>query len=534
MSDADFKKLLEVLIPLVSSHAVDAFQLHNFKDFQKFIRTRGTKEFTNKCYEGFKIAQESIVKNLLVIESEIETYKEKLSFYKKGKKIKQLSKDKQYIELVNSLNKLILQRATIHEVANVIVWTIYLEDRTVIKSFIQKDGNSGYLKDRNIESLVEYANKQNQKEGKFALIHDITSTLNIGDLTIVEGGGRTIAEMKSGGRVEEIISTVLDKLSNQENKLSKSDVELLEPLYFEFGKAGLQQLKRSVKQLYKMSNVVNYEKTGKMMDEDLKREKRIVEILEPDKDFGMLINLALEDLYNSQKEYIVIPLDTYIVGIFRRKINESESSNKMNFRHYVYHLTEKPWEKCDYINLADFPPDRPIEYILYHDFRIYSLRDKVFFPTHRPIFSILKSRYAIELIMGNVDIYIYFDHDRFVEMCKEKKLPVRWQSKKEILKESKDHSFISNFPLFKGNLLSVGPPDNEMTMGYGILFRMIYEFQSGYNVIDQMKEGRWINKYTKLSEARLRLRRFIENTKRMLLRLFYKAVLTIRGQPNKF
>jgi len=71
-------------------------------------------------------------------------------------------------------------------------------------------------------------------------------------------------------------------------------------------------------------------------------------------------------------------------------------------------------------------------------------------------------------------------------------------------------------------------------MGYGILFRMIYEFQSGYNVIDQMKEGRWINKYTKLSEARLRLRRFIENTKRMLLRLFYKAVLTIRGQPNKF
>ena len=146
-------------------YASDFYDVKEAKDFDSLFQIN-SRDFLNKCYEGYKISQDIIVRNILSIENELKVKQKELTNFKKGKHHKELYRDPVYKRLVENETQLRIQRAAFHEVANSIVWTVLLQERTHVKSFIQPGGGSGYLRDRNIDSVIAVAKNHNENPAR--------------------------------------------------------------------------------------------------------------------------------------------------------------------------------------------------------------------------------------------------------------------------------------------------------------------------------------------------------------------------------
>jgi hypothetical protein len=267
-----FKKELTESTVYATHYGVDFYDIKKEKDFYKVNKA---KDFINKCYEGFKLAQDKIITNILIIEDELKIKNDLLNKIRKGKHRKETFKDSNYFELKKEIDELQIQKMAFQDVAGYIVWTIFLQEKTHIKSFFRTDGGSGYLKDRNIDSLIKVAKKLNEDPNKFTLINDITPSLHVGDLITVGDGTINITEVKQESVVNNLISkTVINTLEKKE-----VDKKTLEELYKKSPKHGFNQLKRFMNQLISFNYSKEYIKNDTGYDQNFKMNKRAINIL---------------------------------------------------------------------------------------------------------------------------------------------------------------------------------------------------------------------------------------------------------------
>jgi len=504
MNKDQFAKEIAEATRYALRYASDFYNVKETKDFDKLFQIN-SRDFLNKCYEGYKIAQDIIIRSILSIEDELEAKQKEVTNFKKGKHRKELRRDPIYKGLVENETQLRIQRAAFHEVANSIVWTVLLQERTHVKSFIQPDGGSGYLHDRNIDSVIAVAQGHNENPNTFTLVCDITSCLHVGDLLTVGDGKLTITEVKDKGQVNDLVSEIV----HGSLKKTGVNIDAIKELKLISPKHGFKQVKRNFNQLRNFFSTKEYIQTDKTFDSYFQEYRRAITIFIEDKNYPDLVEAGLDELYKSDKSYLILPSDCCIVGLFRRKEDESEFVRRMNFRHHLYHWTKEPYEKCQYLDLhkAKFSKEDLPEFVKYHELPIHSFKEKIFVPTHPPIFFVLKEKYAVDLLTDKIDIYIYFDYQRFFEMCKKRNLNPRWLGASDLMK-GKNKNSTSYLPDFDGKYLEIADASNKSksTFGYGLLYRILFEFQWGYNVIDQFKEQLWIDSHPILNEIRTRVR----------------------------
>lgn len=485
-------------------YASDFYDVKEAKDFDSLFQIN-SRDFLNKCYEGYKISQDIIVRNILSIENELKVKQKELTNFKKGKHHKELYRDPVYKRLVENETQLRIQRAAFHEVANSIVWTVLLQERTHVKSFIQPGGGSGYLRDRNIDSVIAVAKNHNENPNKFTLICDITSCLHVGDLLTVGNGKLTITEVKDKGQVNDLVSEII----HGSLKKMSVNIDAIKKLKLVSPKHGFKQVERNFNQLRNFFSTKEYIQTDETFDSYFQEYRKAITIFTEDKNYSDLVETGLDELYKSDKSYLILPSDCCIIGLFKRKEDESGFVRRMDFRHHLYHWTKEPYEKCQYLDphKAKFSKEDPPEFVKYHELPIHSFKEKIFVPTHPPIFFVLKEKYAVDLLIDKIDIYIYFDYQRFFEMCKERGLNPRWLSVSDLAKGENKNS-TSYLPDFDGKYLEIADTSNKSksTFGYGLLYRILFEFQWGYNVIDQFKEQLWIDSHPIWNEIRTRVR----------------------------
>ncbi len=480
-SNRFFQKLSEVS-PLVNNYAFNFFEISKYGSFKESLEKVNHKDFISKCYEGFKIAQDKLIENILEIESEIEKIKSEINEYERGKKKSSLKDDSHYLGMNRQKNDLIFQRASFRELANVIVWTIFLEQRTDIKSFIKLSNSDGYLKDRDIENCIKVARQINNDSNTFALITDITSTLHVGDLIVVEEGKISVTEVKRDTKINNLISNIVEY-----PKDPKDTKIFLEELIQTYGVKGVKQLQRNMRQMIRMHNIKEYIEKDEVFDFDLNQKKYAFEVSTPDIDFMKFLEMALDEFYKHERKMFVFPTDCCFVGIVRKNGEKSEIAFKLDFKHDIYHRLFKNWDECAFSNKdkPGFTKENIPEMFLYHKLDIYSFKDKVFFPAQRPLFLSLKQEYVIDLLTDKIAIYIYFDPDRLIEMAKERKLKMEFVKKTSKIK---DHPYKNEFPFFEKGYMQVSNKETKLIIGYGIILRIVYELQSGYNLIEHLKE----------------------------------------------
>lgn len=473
-------RLLKRTVPLVHRHAADFYRIKEglFKDKEAaiaFAKKIGFTNFRKKCYEGFKLAQDEILRAILEIEEKARAVKQDLTDPRIDTGRRNL--------LTNEFNDLMYyQRVVLQEIPNVITWTLLLGEQVHVRSLLVPNMNSGFLTDRNIASVSAVAKEINRDKGRFTLIADITSTVGTCDLITVnaEKPGIEFVEVKEGkvsGKIIDLIE-VSSKTSEegfQENFLN---------FYREHGPKGAEQAMRIMRQMIRAQKAVDYMKTDKTVDETTGLTKRAIALTTKIVSLSPLVNAALKHFYGAQKEELFIPLDCCLVGIYRRTKDRSYFFNRMGFRHSVYHATKVPWDKCGYLS-GEF------EFSQYADLKIHSLRDNIFVPTHRPIFIIgVDEKFIIDVLCESIDLFLFFDGERFFEMCQEFHLSPRWSSRNNYNRERSNQSL---FDFGNKHLYLKMTDDREQVIEIPVLkapiYSIIYELQSGYSVIKRFRES---------------------------------------------
>jgi len=124
---------------------------------------------------------------------------------------------------------------------------------------------------------------------------------------------------------------------------------------------------------------------------------------------------------------------------------------------------------------------------IYEKTPIYLVKNKVRVLSHQPLFLTLKSEYAIDLLADKLGLYVYFDVDQFIKICETNGLQTGWLTQSQL--DKFDYTKIKNFiPKFDDKYLQLEYKGNASIFSYGYLYRLVYEFQSGQSLVEQIKE----------------------------------------------
>ncbi|MFH0828868.1 MAG: hypothetical protein V1907_01675 [Candidatus Kerfeldbacteria bacterium] len=482
-----FQKNLEALLPSVLSYAVD-----EIPKLKKVLETRHQqdstssefKTFINKCHEGFKKAQTQIIPILLVLEDEIIIVKQQIFACERGKHKKELERDEIHNRLSDELFELEIQRRAIKNVADVIVWNIFHLEKTHIKAFMTPSMHSGYLKDRDIKSVKKIAEEYNRDENSFALITDITSTIGIGDILLIKGGEFHVIEVGGGEKNDKVENTLHEVFGSG---LDKADINKWRDLMRDSDFHEKKHLYRKTKQLLRSMAAVHYLQFDEGYDPTLKAYKKATTIEAPSQSFSEIINLALDQEDKWSKYPFLLPLDCVIVGIVKRNTPASYLTSEWEFKHHLYHFIYEPWENCGYGKLQESNKESDesfFEFPKYYNIPIFRLLQAVFYPVVLPLYITLKPQHAISLYCRIMSIFMFFDGDRFIDMCHERGLDAEWNEYPNQLKGGNTRDLAK----FDKGYIQISYEGTTIFLGNGILFRMLYEFQSGYSTIEQIKE----------------------------------------------
>ena len=477
MGPDEFKKNLARLVPLVASYAVDSLEIPQTVAPESLSRYVKPEDFIRKVHDGFKLAQPQLVEIIIGIEEEMKQVEQEIGLLKKRSK-SQSNHKSQELKLKGAILR--YQRASFQEVANLIAWTIFGMERVHIKALMTKGMGQGYLRDRNISSVLKWANEVNEDPDSFALITDVTSCLGVGDAILIRlNQPIAIVEVKEG-KINELIGETLKRGQSADiNKMLRD----LHDLNVSPDKV-MDQMARNVRQLATAHAATEYIKTDRTDKDSMTGLPRYA--IEPVVQRVHLweeVEAEIRKLKTEGLHGCFVNGDCLIVGIIKPFPNESAFVSGMDFRHYIYHTTKVPFDKCQYV--SGVSKNETPEFVEYKDLPIYSLKEKVFIPSHFPLFAVLDAESSIDLLTDSLRIYTYFDVDMFWNICEHLAVPPRWISVREYRRTiGKRLPKIFDPPLFpKGYFGFKG----HGVFLHGLLWSLVYELETGASIANQLR-----------------------------------------------
>jgi len=308
------------------------------------------------------------------------------------------------------------------------------------------------LRNSNFASVVAAAEHMiSTKPGCMALISDLTSFVQVGDLlTLEESGGFSIVEVKEGVKNREI--------QNVLNQFAESGCERV--LYYfveQGGQKSIEQLERTLRQAERMSYVIEVMSTGNAVDPDTKETLRI-----PDEPVVLdtwddELNRVLTE--SATKRWAISVIDGCLfVGCY------AESSMKM-----AGHMVFNVW--FDEFGGTENCPRA-------------TLLDGLQYPLALPLFlRNIPPEFKFDILFGRKQLCMGLNVEMFLEQCKKRGLRVRDASNKEATKldQSGNHPHRHN-----GKVVFIGNGETETALMDGIFLRALFHGQRPLQIIESL------------------------------------------------
>jgi hypothetical protein len=449
------------------------------------LNSKRREVFIKKCHEGFDITQNEIVKLLPEIEARLPVlrvaYRKEVKRFRKDRKPPIPRYSKAGIEY----SKQLFYSAVLREIANAIAWQILGNDGTKVRALIQGI-LPGPIQRSNLENTLETANKLNlQEKTGFALVTDITSCIQVGDLLLrLPTGQFGLCELKDG---------VVNK--NIEDLLAISPVgqaafDRFNQLAGEFGESFVKQFRRVLRQNERMIQALEYINTSVGVDIQCKKSK--LTDVEPRITVAYYkeINRLLQKARKKGEEYLVVD-ECLVLGAFNTvKLNRSSDVCKKDFQHQVWHIFFEDWSECPYGKKVDEQKiKKHFEYML---LPVWEMRNKIHIPTHRPLFITgIVEDFVIDILFERMTLFSYFSPQGFVELCKKKGIAAAWITGGEY-RRIKDEALKNKIVLLDihDGIIRIKDSVQDFTqeIGLGILYKIIYEFERPSSVVEAIKE----------------------------------------------
>lgn len=484
--DSEFEKTIRRLSYYTTKHGAKSTCMRLFFSPRIFMLNHKRRAlFIRKCHEGFNLVQNEIVSMLPEIEAELpqlrKSYREEVRKYKKDRK----PPIPRYSKAGIAYSEQSFQSMLLKEIANSIAWQILGNDGTKVRALIQ-GVSSGPLQSAQLQSMLPIVNKFNSLDkSRFALITDITSCIQSGDLLMrLPTGEFGLCELKDG-----IVNEHIESLLNMP-PVDQSSVEKFDELLSKYGTPFIKQFKRVLKQKQRMQMALDYINESVGIDIQYNKPK-ITNVTPKITDtYHTEINRLLRAIKRKGEGYQIID-DCLVLGAFNNVVlNRSTDVCKKDFQHAVWHMFFEKWSECPYGKEVD--KEKVVKHFEYMLLPVWEMRNKVLIPTHRPIFiSGIKDEYVFDILFERISLFFYFSPQRFVTLCKKKRIDATWITGREY-RRIKAQALESKIILLDIHDGVVEIKDDTQGIvqhiALGTLWKIIYEFERPAALAEFYKE----------------------------------------------
>lgn len=431
----EFEKIIEQVFEYVHEYAIKNLQITPDNPPSNWTDEESNK-FTEYVHKGFKKGQELVLDELL-------KYEDNLNELNRTLKISRKNKDKELEKVFQEKIGLINYKINILRIfMDFIAWQFLDQQYYKVRRFYdmsKKYNSRPTLLESNIESIksaIDYYHSLSPLN--FALISDLTSFIDIGDILLMDNYKIIPIEVKEGRRNEEIFNFLF------KDQVPKN-IEVIDEKF-------LKQAKR----------MLNQAKRGQLLNDVLQNEKGIDPFTE----------LKTEVIKES------IELKTYT--------NEFEKMlTKLKDKNYSYNIIE------DIISIGIYQKDFIMageilipflnKNMFGKDYPVFNLRSKFQLATTEPIFYLgLSKKTIFDILFGRINVIISINIDKFIELCNLNGLEAGYLSKKETMKR-KQKGEMSLFEFEKKNIKING------ALIHGLIQRMVFDFAKPSSIVEYLK-----------------------------------------------
>jgi hypothetical protein len=429
----EFEKIIKQLFEYIHEYALNNLELTNPPQ-NCTIEERN--KFTEYVHIGFKKGQDLALDNMMKYENDLTELNGNLKLSRKEKNKDLEKKIQETISLIN------YKISIIRIFMDFIAWQFLGQQYYKVRRFYdmsKKYNSRPTLSMSNIESVksaVDYYHSLSPLN--FALISDLTSFIDIGDILLMNNFQVVPIEVKEGQKNKEIF----DFLFKQK---IPSNPEIIDDKFIKQSKRVLNQVKR-----------------GELLFNVLKDEKGIDPFTE------------LKTEVNSE----AFELESYTLE-FEKMISNLKDKN------YSYNIIEDVisigiYQK-DFITAGETLIPFLNKEMFGKDYPVFNFRHKIQIPVTEPIFYLGLSKETIfDILFGRINIVMSINIDKFIELCNLNGLDAGYLSKKETMKR-KQNGEISMFEFEKKNIKI-----NDALID-GLIYRMIFDFIRPSSIVKYLK-----------------------------------------------
>lgn len=440
----EFEKLINTIFDLTHEYAIKNLSL-DFNVNPSTWKEDEKRQFQVFVHRGFRQAQDLILNEILNIQESVKLLKDDLKSSRRERKAEKTE------SISKEIKKFEYQETILRSFVDFIAWQLLGQQYYRVRRFYDsrdKNNSRPTLSTSNIESVkntVRYYHEQD--ELNFALISDLSSFIDIGDILLLKDNHMFTVEVKEGKINEEVFSFI--------NELSKKEIET----------CPYSLISNPNEKFFKQVNrVMNQTKRAYKLTEFLNHEKGI----DPFRECEVKVN---------KEPYII---DSYIDTVN----NLFKELEKENWAYTIYEdvLTIGLYQK-ELLQMGDILLPHLNQELFGKPFPIVNYMQKLKIPINEPIFyQGLSREHIFDLFFGRIRMLISINIDNFIDLCKKNGLAARWLSKKETIKNKTNNKAI----LFewKGQGIII---NEEIILGDGIIARMIFDFTTPSSIIKNIK-----------------------------------------------
>lgn len=421
----DFYQLIRKIYDHACWHGIKTVQIDETNPNQAEL-----KKFVEACHKGFATAQDLIVDNLMSLERQKKNLDEDLAKERRHKNKKNITSLSDAILWIN------YQMKILRKLADSIAWQMAAGNHFVIRRLFMGEPNPSLLSEGFNETRAR-TNELNSDPQSFALISDITSFIQIGDIFRLNNSAYELIEVKSGKKNREA-QQIIDILNAPKHPdKSKEAIPTIEPKLEE----QVNRIQRQLKRRNQATEILREEKgTDPMTGADV----AVIESSHEPQRFEALIEELIQKSKQNTWAYDVIE-GTVHIGVYRDFMRLGQGKL---LELIVNKETGKNYPAYSYI-----------------EFLLNSICEPLFLKN-------LSDESKFELIEGNVSIYICINYEKIIESLIFNGYPARWASRKETQKLKERHK-IKSWICVENRALVIDLDSEKSILGDGLIARIV-------------------------------------------------------------
>ncbi len=417
--------------------------------------------FIRECHTAYKTVAKKLIDAILELENEIISFKKNKDTLDK-KKINQIQDSMWLCELF----------------FNTFVWIAMGWDRSSVRKLF-KGPKYGSIIYQNVDSLWTFIEDTNKNSDNFVIALDFCSFSCICDLLMIEFIEKEksirlrLIEAKSGNANKKMLETI----NSRDNKM-----------YFTFfqryGEKGIKQMERCFRQHNILSeNTKLIHAVPGIYNNPGKKDEKLIIVGNPTPRETYLDTVIKLLEAADKNEYAVDEVDDcLVVGVTNNQNKDSIRLGEFDTRLFIYQLYIKPS-----LLKEPVPPSSIVETL--KDIKLINWRDGFVSIILDPIaVRPIPDKYLMDLLWGRKTLNIFFNPERFIEICSLNGVQAEFTTLKDVNK-MKSKGEANGLVDFDGKFIKYKLSNLEYTLGDGTFHEMYFNWVTPKSIIEGLKSA---------------------------------------------